>query len=865
VLTDDSSPGMQDMAEEEEEEEGLSLVSGKCYVEEILQLRSSRAADRVCINCRQVEPSYICLDFCTFICEGCSDVHREFGHKIKSIEHSEWTAEEVKDLEQGGNERATHKLLQFMPSSDSRAVELTETFRRDFIRRAYIVRCWQQQPEPASHCTATKDAIQDCCEEAACDGAHTPETSSGDVEQQWADFSSDNGSADAMHLHPGAQEATCEHGPALSMPAAQSHQIPFTTSVWDAALAIEETPHNRSSNESPSIPNIPSTGPLLSNEGDEAQPPLSSFGAYPCVETKLDLQWEADFTNCATSIGIGDATTDVPKSEECQVTCLVDNVSENAVTSASTLGNNLEKPEAQAHCNLDLLDDNINQIPDVPKHEESHDSSLVESVAKRIMPSSAPGTVVEKPEAKPHCNLDLLDDDITQVPDLPKPEGHQAIPENTIMLASAPGSLVEKPEAPVHCTFDLLDDNINEVPDVPKPEESQVTYENTSTPALAPGKVDEKPEAQVHCTLDLLDGNINQVPDVPKSEESPVTSENSTTPAPAPGKVVEKPEAQVHCTLDLLDGNINQVPDVPKPEESQVTSENTITPAPAQGQVVKKQEAPVHCTLDLLDDNINNTQYEDLLDFGEPEVHTGSATATALTTADSSKDQVQTESAIAKALTGSVSSKEPETVHSDDSQFASEDQATTISDRLRSAVMTGSTNTLLGLFKECEQIAKTAQQARTEALNSHFAALDELAPSPTTSPRDVHKIDGEEQELYTSPCTLLNQRCETALQKTKGEDSIREDLLDLDTSEPDLQKLQDCTSCRQATPESQPILFTASKESVMDMLVPMKGPKDGMEMGFERAEDTTSSNIEFGDLLTVFQEKNSIGPSKITL
>jgi len=51
----------------------------------------------------------------------------------------------------------------------------------------------------------------------------------------------------------------------------------------------------------------------------------------------------------------------------------------------------------------------------------------------------------------------------------------------------------------------------------------------------------------------------------------------------------------------------------------------------------------------------------------------------------------------------------------------------------------------------------------------------------------------------------------------------------------------------------------------MDMLVPMKGPKDGMEMGFERAEDTTSSNIEFGDLLTVFQEKNSIGPSKITL
>lgn len=40
-------------------------------------------------------PAYICMDFKTFVCQSCADIHREFGHKISSIMHSDWSSEDA--------------------------------------------------------------------------------------------------------------------------------------------------------------------------------------------------------------------------------------------------------------------------------------------------------------------------------------------------------------------------------------------------------------------------------------------------------------------------------------------------------------------------------------------------------------------------------------------------------------------------------------------------------------------------------------------------------------------------------------------------------------------------------------------------
>merc|ERR1719215_1962022 len=68
-------------------------------------------ANRRCADCKEVGPTYICLNYMTFVCQVCSGIHREFGHKIKGISLSEWTPWEVQNIERGGNERAAKTWL----------------------------------------------------------------------------------------------------------------------------------------------------------------------------------------------------------------------------------------------------------------------------------------------------------------------------------------------------------------------------------------------------------------------------------------------------------------------------------------------------------------------------------------------------------------------------------------------------------------------------------------------------------------------------------------------------------------------------------------------------------------------------------
>jgi len=88
--------------------------------EEVKQIRKSNKENLICADCPNRGPSYVCLNFSTFICPDCSGVHRKFGHRVKSIAVATFTEEEVDKLREGGNEVANaHYLARYNKSKDT--------------------------------------------------------------------------------------------------------------------------------------------------------------------------------------------------------------------------------------------------------------------------------------------------------------------------------------------------------------------------------------------------------------------------------------------------------------------------------------------------------------------------------------------------------------------------------------------------------------------------------------------------------------------------------------------------------------------------------------------------------------------------
>lgn len=124
----------------------------KALVDRIRTLQRSNQDSRRCADCIERGPTYVCLDFQTFVCQTCSGLHREFGHKIKSISLSEWSPTEVAALESGGNEVARSTWMarwskEAFPEPDSADLDVV----RDFIRMKYEEKKWfRPQGRPAA-------------------------------------------------------------------------------------------------------------------------------------------------------------------------------------------------------------------------------------------------------------------------------------------------------------------------------------------------------------------------------------------------------------------------------------------------------------------------------------------------------------------------------------------------------------------------------------------------------------------------------------------------------------------------------------------------------------------------------------------
>eukprot|EP00435_Cladocopium_sp_Y103_P047501 s999_g14.t1 len=139
-------------------------------VDKLRAFYRSNQANKRCADCPERGPTYVCLDFQIFVCQACAGLHREFGHKIKSISFSEWSFAEVAKLEEaGGNEAARAKWLDrwhkdTFPEPDGTDLEAI----REFIRLKYVEKKWYRpHAKPAAVTQAAPQAAPESTAQAA--------------------------------------------------------------------------------------------------------------------------------------------------------------------------------------------------------------------------------------------------------------------------------------------------------------------------------------------------------------------------------------------------------------------------------------------------------------------------------------------------------------------------------------------------------------------------------------------------------------------------------------------------------------------------------------------------------------------------
>mmetsp|Transcript_12222 Transcript_12222/g.37276 ORF Transcript_12222/g.37276 Transcript_12222/m.37276 type:complete len:556 (+) Transcript_12222:52-1719(+) len=64
-----------------------------------------------CADCETRDPKFICLTLGTFVCKTCAHAHRGRNRKVKSLDEDDVTEEDLKRMEQVGNDRCNRKYL----------------------------------------------------------------------------------------------------------------------------------------------------------------------------------------------------------------------------------------------------------------------------------------------------------------------------------------------------------------------------------------------------------------------------------------------------------------------------------------------------------------------------------------------------------------------------------------------------------------------------------------------------------------------------------------------------------------------------------------------------------------------------------
>jgi len=115
--------------------------------QKILKSLLQEPGNKRCADCGAKGPVYANVTHYTFVCTTCSGIHREFNTRVKSISMASFKPEEIKGLQEGGND--AHRAIWLARwNSDNfpePTVGDTESIRR-FLRMKYIEKKWYKAP-----------------------------------------------------------------------------------------------------------------------------------------------------------------------------------------------------------------------------------------------------------------------------------------------------------------------------------------------------------------------------------------------------------------------------------------------------------------------------------------------------------------------------------------------------------------------------------------------------------------------------------------------------------------------------------------------------------------------------------------------
>ncbi|KAG9394721.1 Arf GTPase activating protein [Carpediemonas membranifera] len=128
----------------------MSSIEQKKVERKLKKLRE-KVENKTCFDCTQPAPTYVCMDFGTFVCTKCSGIHREKNRVVKSVSMALFTMEEVDAII--GNGAAEQKWLKaWTPEDHKKPSPANPGQVREFMRLKYEVKRWAQaaptQPTP---------------------------------------------------------------------------------------------------------------------------------------------------------------------------------------------------------------------------------------------------------------------------------------------------------------------------------------------------------------------------------------------------------------------------------------------------------------------------------------------------------------------------------------------------------------------------------------------------------------------------------------------------------------------------------------------------------------------------------------------
>lgn len=116
-------------------------------IEEQIKALRRLPGNKKCADCKSLSNPYVCSDYNTFVCTRCSGIHRELGHRVKSVTAEIFTREEVAALKRGGNQRHNAAYLATWTESEFPEPAADDNRRiKKWFEEKYERRRWYRDP-----------------------------------------------------------------------------------------------------------------------------------------------------------------------------------------------------------------------------------------------------------------------------------------------------------------------------------------------------------------------------------------------------------------------------------------------------------------------------------------------------------------------------------------------------------------------------------------------------------------------------------------------------------------------------------------------------------------------------------------------